>query len=182
MSLAREHGATHNYILCIVFVLVWFWWYTCTCIWKFHIILPYSTLNTRTNHAARARTKEDLWIYFDRKPLSHQSGVLTAFKKCRTPRCALCKRQQRCVNAVQSPRTPYGGVYFEHAQNKRRGLAFPSVLDSMKENVMDAVKTLWERRVDAVGTLWGRCVDAITDKFDIFRCNPRRSHSALTWF
>jgi len=49
------------------------------------------------------------------------------------------------------------------------------------ENVMDAVKTLWERRVDAVGTLWGRCVHAITDKFDIFRCIPRRSHSALTW-
>jgi len=43
------------------------------------------------------------------------------------------------------------------------------------KNVMDAVKTLWERRVDAVGTLWGRCVHAITDKFDIlgvFRGNP----------
>jgi len=25
---------------------------------------------------------------------------------------------------VQSPRTPCGGVCFEHAQNKRRGLAF----------------------------------------------------------
>ena len=35
------------------------------------------------------------------------------------------------------------------------------------ENVMDVVKTLWERRVDAVGTLWGRCVYAITGKFDI---------------
>jgi len=33
----------------------------------------------------------------------------------------LCKR---CANAVQSPRTQCGGVYFEHAQNKRRGLAF----------------------------------------------------------
>ena len=40
------------------------------------------------------------------KPLSHQSGVLTAFpqrlKKCRTPRCALCKRQKRCANAVET--------------------------------------------------------------------------------
>ena len=40
-------------------------------------------------------------------------------KNCRTPRCALCKRQQRCENAVQSTRTPCGGVYIEHAQNKR---------------------------------------------------------------
>jgi len=67
------------------------------------------------------------------KPLSHQSGVLTAFpqrlkrlhnaevRAVQTP-STLCKR---CANAVQSPRTPCGGVYFEHAQNKRRGLAFP---------------------------------------------------------
>ena len=43
------------------------------------------------------------------------------------------------------------------------------------ENVMDAVKTLWELRVDTVGTLWGRCVHAITDTFDIlgvFRGDP----------
>ena len=57
------------------------------------------------------------------KPLSHQSGVLTAFpqrlKKLQNAEvCAmlmpatLCKR---CGNAVQSPRTPCGGVYFEHA-------------------------------------------------------------------
>ena len=50
------------------------------------------------------------------------------------------------------------------------------------ENVMDAVKTLWERCVDAVGTLLGRCVHAITDKFDIFRHIPWRYHSALPWF
>jgi len=40
------------------------------------------------------------------KPLSHQSGVLTAFpqrlKNCRMPRYALCKRQQRCANAVET--------------------------------------------------------------------------------
>jgi len=43
------------------------------------------------------------------------------------------------------------------------------------KNVMDAVKTLWERCVDAVWTLWGRCVHAMTDKFDIlgvFRGDP----------
>jgi len=50
------------------------------------------------------------------------------------------------------------------------------------ENVMDAVKTMWERRVDAVLALRGRCVHDITDTIDIFRRIPRRSHSALTWF
>ena len=67
------------------------------------------------------------------KPLSHQSGVLTAFpqrlkklqnaevRAVQTP-ATLCRR---CGDAVQSPRTPCGGVYFEHAQNKRHGLAFP---------------------------------------------------------
>ena len=36
----------------------------------------------------------------------HQSGVLTAFtqhrllQNCRSPRCALCSRQQRCVRSV----------------------------------------------------------------------------------
>jgi len=78
------------------------------------------------------------------KPLSHQSGVLTAFpqrlKKCRSPRCALCSRQQRCVRAVQSPRTPCGGVSFGYASNKRRGLAFAHGV-----------------RQRAVGTLWQRC-------------------------
>jgi len=47
------------------------------------------------------------------------------------------------------------------------------------ENVMDAVKTLWERLVDAVGTLWGRCVHAVTGKFDMFRLISRRSHRTL---
>jgi len=31
---------------------------------------------------------------------------------------------ERCEDAVQSLRTPCGGVYFEHDQNKRHGLAF----------------------------------------------------------
>jgi len=60
------------------------------------------------------------------KPLSHQSGVFTAFKKFAERRVARCaKRKLRCANAVQSHRTPCGGVYFEHAQNKRLGVAFP---------------------------------------------------------
>ena len=56
-------------------------------------------------------------------------SVPTAFKKLQNAEvrtvqtsATLCKR---CGNAVQSPRTPYGGFYFEHAQNKRHGLAFP---------------------------------------------------------
>ena len=40
------------------------------------------------------------------KPMSHQSGVLTAFpqrlKKCRLPKCALCKRQQHGGNAMET--------------------------------------------------------------------------------
>jgi len=55
-------------------------------------------------------------------------SVPTAFKKMQntevravqTP-ATLCKR---CGNAVQSLRTPCGGVYFGHAQNKCCGLAF----------------------------------------------------------
>jgi len=47
---------------------------------------------------------------------------------------------KRCEDAVQSPKTPYGGVYFLHAQNKRRGLAFAQ-----------------RDRQRALGTLWQRC-------------------------
>ena len=46
-------------------------------------------------------------IYF--KPMSHQSGVLTAFpqrlKNCRSSRCALCKRQQRWTDRPTDRRT-----------------------------------------------------------------------------
>jgi len=60
-------------------------------------------------------------------------SVHTAFEKKTERRGARCANLsnavqtlwKRCANAVQSPRTPCGGVYFEHAQNKRRGLAFP---------------------------------------------------------
>ena len=100
------------------------------------------------------------------KPLSHQSGVLTAFpqrlkklqnadvRAVQTP-ATLCKR---CGNAVQSSRTPCGGVYFEHAQNKRCGLAFPQRVRQ------HAVATLWgllERRGRVVSAPCVRCKDAV---------------------
>jgi len=61
---------------------------------------------------------------------------------------------KRREDAVQSPRTPCGGVYFEHAQNKRRGLAF----------AQRAVGTLWgllERRGRFVGAPRARCKYAL---------------------
>jgi len=67
----------------------------------------------------------------------------------------LCKR---CGNAVQSPRTPCGGVYFEHAQNKRRDLAFPQRVRQ------HAIATLWgllERRGRVVSAPCARCKDAV---------------------
>jgi len=80
------------------------------------------------------------------KPLSHQSGVLTAFPqrlKNAERRGARCANASNAVetlwNAVESPRTPCGGVYFEHAQNKRRGMAFPQRVRQ------HAVATLWQR-------------------------------------
>jgi len=92
-------------------------------------------------------------VYFGEvKSLSPLIGVLTAFtqrlKNCRTPRCALCKRQQCSENAVQSPSTSCGGVYFEHAQNVRQ----------------HAVATLWgllERRGRVVSAPPARCNDAV---------------------
>jgi len=59
---------------------------------------------------------------------------------------------------VQSPRTPCGGVYFGHAQNKRRSLAFAQ---RVRQN---AVATLWgllERRGRVVSAPRARCKDAV---------------------
>jgi len=67
----------------------------------------------------------------------------------------LCKRYG---NAVQSPRTPCGGVYFEHAKNKRRGLVFPQRVRQHAE------ATLWgllERRGRVVSAPRARCKDAV---------------------
>jgi len=65
---------------------------------------------------------------------------------------------KRCANAVQSHRTPCGGVYFKHAQNKRRGLAFPQRVRQ------HAVATLWgllERSGRVVSAPRARCKDAV---------------------
>jgi len=50
---------------------------------------------------------------------------------------------KRCGNAVQLPRTPCGGVYFEHAQNKRRSLAFPQ---RVRQHTVATLCGLLERR------------------------------------
>jgi len=59
---------------------------------------------------------------------------------------------------MQSPRTSCSSVYFEHAQNKRRGLAFA------KRVRQHAVSTLWgllERPGRVVGAPRERCKDAV---------------------
>jgi len=81
------------------------------------------------------------------KPLSHQSGVLTALKKIAEHRGARCANAS---NAVQSPRTPCGGVYFEHAQNKRCGLAFPQ---RVRQHAVGSSRAPWARCERTVCTL-----------------------------
>ena len=75
---------------------------------------------------------------------------------------------------------------WERCERRVRALNTLQQLLARCENVIDAVKTLWERRVDAVGTLWGRCVHAKTDKFDIlgvFRGDPTaRWHGLRTLY
>jgi len=86
------------------------------------------------------------------KPMSHQSGVLTAFpqrlkkllfaevRAVQTP-ATLCKRYG---NAVQSPRTPCRGVYFKHTQNKRRGLAFAQ---RVRQHAVGSSRAPWAVRI-----------------------------------
>jgi len=86
------------------------------------------------------------------KPLSHQSGVLTAFpqrlKNCRTPRCALCKRQQRCGNAVETlcNRLERHAAAFTLSMLKTNAAAwrFHSVLDSTCK------LCIWSRRLQCI--------------------------------
>jgi len=59
---------------------------------------------------------------------------------------------------VQSPRTPCGGVYFEHAQNQRRGLAFPQ---HVRQHAMATLWGLLERRGRVVSAPRARCKDAV---------------------
>jgi len=100
------------------------------------------------------------------KPLLRQSGVLKAFPRRlknaerRGARCANVSNAVQTLhgNVVQSPRTPCSGVYFEHVQNKRRGLAFPQRVRQ------HAVTTLWgllERRGRVVSAPRARCKDAV---------------------
>jgi len=70
------------------------------------------------------------------KPLSHQSG--------RTPRCALCKRQQRCGIAVE---TLYN-------QLERHAAAF--ILSMLKTNA-----AAWRFHSVLDSTLWQRCGNAV---------------------
>ena len=58
------------------------------------------------------------------RPRPH--SVSTAFKTVADHQGALCAAMlwKRCEDTLQSPRTSCSGVYFKHAQNKRRGLAF----------------------------------------------------------
>ena len=79
------------------------------------------------------------------KPMSHQSGVLTAFpqrlKICRSPRCALCKRQQRGGNAIETLCNLL----------ERRAAAF--ILNMLETNA-----AAWRLHSVLDSTLWQRCV------------------------
>jgi len=65
---------------------------------------------------------------------------------------------KRCENAVQSPRNSCEGVYFEQAQNKRRGLAFAQ---RVRQHVVATLWGLLERRGRVVGAPPERCKDAV---------------------
>ena len=82
------------------------------------------------------------------KPLSHQSGVLTAFpqrsKSCRSPRCALCSRQQHCGNAVKT------------LCNLLQRNAAALILNMLKTNA-----AAWRLHSVLDSALWGRCDNAV---------------------
>jgi len=85
------------------------------------------------------------------------------FKTIAERRGARCENANNAVHTLwkrykQSPRTPCGGVYFEHAQNKRRGLAFPQRVRQHAE------ATLWgllKRPERVVSAPRARCKDAV---------------------
>jgi len=85
-----------------------------------------------------------MYKVYNLKALSHQSGILTALKKLQIAEVRAVQSSatlwKRCEEAVQSPRAPCGGFYFEHAQDKLRDLAFTQRV-----------------RQRAVGMLWQRC-------------------------
>jgi len=59
---------------------------------------------------------------------------------------------------MQSHRTPCNGVYLEHAQNKRRGLAFEQ---RVRQHAMATLWGLLERRGRVVGAPRERFKDAV---------------------
>ena len=65
---------------------------------------------------------------------------------------------KRFGNAVQSPRTPCRGVYFKHAQNKRRGLSFAQ---RVRQHAVATLPGLLERRGRVVGAPRERCKDTV---------------------
>ena len=87
-------------------------------------------------------------IFYQVKPLSHQSGVLTAFpyrsKRCRSLRCALGSRQHRCEYAVK---TLYNRL-------ERHAAAF--ILNMFKTNA-----TAWRLHSVLDSALWGRCGNTV---------------------
>jgi len=83
------------------------------------------------------------------------------------------KYDKKILNAIIAVRTLFTRWVRAVAHRERvvahreRAVNTLQQLLARRRSVMNAIKTLWERRVYAVGTLWGRCVHAITGKFDI---------------
>jgi len=65
---------------------------------------------------------------------------------------------KRCEDAVQSHRTSRGGVYFEHARNKRRALAFAQ---RVRQRTVGSSRASWARYGRTVCTLYRRFVNAL---------------------
>ena len=77
------------------------------------------------------------------------------------------RKIENILNAMIAVRMPYALC--------ARAVNTLQQLFARRRSVMNAIKTLWERREDAVGTLWGRYIHAIAGKFDIlgvFRGDP----------
>ena len=109
-------------------------------------------------HRARTDWMKIPYYVLYRRQLPKMQERCQRSKKCRSPRCALYSRHQRCVRAVQSYRTPCGDVGFDHAQNKPRGLAF---VQRFKQRAVATVQGLLERRRRVVDPPLARCKDAV---------------------
>ena len=85
--------------------------------------------------------------------------VPTTFEKLQIAEVALSSRQQRCGNAVQSQKTPNGGVYFEHAQNKW-ALSHQSGVHKAFPERSKKLQIAEMRALQSPATLLKRCEDA----------------------